>query len=356
MPIIRPEVTLRTRSLVAAVLALAALVVAGCGGAEDTASGGGASSSSSGGGSTRLSLVAYSTPQVVYDEVIPGFRKTAAGKGVSFSESFGASGDQSRAVESGLAADVVAFSLEPDMTRLVKAGLVADDWADNTHKGLVSRSVVSLIVRKGNPKNIHTWDDLLKPGVSVLTPNPFTSGAAKWNILAAYGAKSGGGENAQAGLDYLHQLVTKHVKVQDKSGREALQDFTSGTGDVLISYENEAITAQKKGQKVDYVIPDQTILIENPIAVVSESKHLDQAKAFLDYALSPAAQQKFADWGYRPVDESILKRNADRFPTPSGLFTIRDLGGWSKVNDTFFDPDKGSVAKIEEAAGVSTAK
>jgi sulfate/thiosulfate transport system substrate-binding protein len=347
---------LRTRSLVAAVLALAALVAAGCGGADDTASGGGASATSSGGGSTKLSLVAYSTPQVVYDEVIPGFRKTAAGKGVSFSESFGASGDQSRAVESGLAADVVAFSLEPDMTRLVKAGLVADDWAANADKGLVSRSVVSLIVRKGNPKNIHTWDDLLKPGVSVLTPNPFTSGAAKWNILAAYGAKSGGGENPQAGLDYLRQLITKHVKVQDKSGREALQDFTSGTGDVLISYENEAITAQKKGQKVDYVIPDQTILIENPIAVVSKSKHLDQAKAFVDYALSPAAQQKFADWGYRPVDESVLKDNADEFPTPSGLFTIRDLGGWSKVNDSFFDPDKGSVAKIEAAAGVSTAK
>ena len=137
-----------------AVLALAVLVVAGCGGAEDTVGGGGAATASSGKGSTRLSLVAYSTPQVVYDEVIPGFRGTPAGKGVAFSESFGASGDQSRAVESGLAADVVAFSLEPDMTRLVKAGLVSDDWAANAHKGLVSRSVVSLIVRKGNPKDI----------------------------------------------------------------------------------------------------------------------------------------------------------------------------------------------------------
>ena len=173
------------------------------------------------------------------------------------------------------------------MTRLVKAGLVAEDWAANAHKGLVSRSVVSLIVRKGNPKGIHTWDDLLKPGIKVLTPNPFTSGAAKWNILAAYGAKSGGGEDPQEGLAYLRELITKHVTVQDKSGREALQDFASGNGDVLISYENEAITAQKKGQQVDYVIPDQTILIENPIAVVSKSKHPEQAKAFLDYALSP---------------------------------------------------------------------
>jgi sulfate transport system substrate-binding protein len=350
------DVKARSLALLAVVIA-AALVVAACGGADDTAGGGSSSSSSTAAGAkSRLSLVAYSTPQVVYDEVIPQFQKTEAGNGVTFRESFGASGDQSRAVESGLPADVVAFSLAPDMDRLVKAGLVDKTWANTPTKGLVSRSVVSFIVRKGNPKNIHTWDDLLKPGVKVLTPNPFTSGAAKWNILAAYGAKSGGGENAQAGLAYLRDLITKHVQVQDKSGREALQNFTSGTGDVLISYENEAITAQKKGQKVDYVIPDQTILIENPIAVVSKSSHPAQAKAFLNFALSAAAQQKFADWGYRPVDQKVFDANKSKFPTPKGLFTIRDLGGWSKVNDEFFDPDKGSVAKIESDAGVSTDK
>jgi sulfate/thiosulfate-binding protein len=350
----------KARSLALLAVAIAvALLAAACGGADDTAGGGSSSSSSSpagGGAKAQLSLVAYSTPQVVYDEVIPAFRKTEQGAGVSFRESFGASGDQSRAVESGLPADVVAFSLAPDMDRLVKAGLVDKTWANTPTQGLVSKSVVSLIVRKGNPKNIHTWDDLLKPGVKVLTPNPFTSGAAKWNILAAYGAKSGGGENAQAGLAYLRDLITKHVVVQDKSGREALNNFTSGTGDVLISYENEAITAQKKGQKVDYVIPDQTISIENPIAVVSKSSHPQQAKAFLDFALSAPAQQTFADWGYRPVDRAVFDKNASKFPTPKGLFTIRDLGGWSKVNDEFFDPDTGSVAKIEQAAGVSTAK
>jgi sulfate/thiosulfate transport system substrate-binding protein len=345
---------LRTRSLLAAVTALLALAVAACGGASDTSGGG--STAASGKGSTKLSLVAYSTPQVVYDEVIPGFEKTEAGAGVTFKQSYGASGDQSRAVESGLPADVVAFSLAPDMDRLVKAGIVAKDWADTPTKGLVSKSVVSLIVRKGNPKHIRTWDDLLRPGIKVLTPNPFTSGAAKWNIMAAYGAKSDGGQDPKAGLAYLRDLITKHVTTQDKSGREALQDFVSGNGDVLISYENEAITAQKKGQQVDYVIPDKTILIENPIAVVDKSKHAAQAKAFVAYALSKPAQEKFAEWGYRPVDESVLKANASRFPTPSGLFTIRDLGDWSKVNDVFFDPDKGSVADIEKSAGVSTAK
>jgi len=345
----------KARSLaLLAPLAVAALVAAGCGGSDDTV--GGSSSSSGGGSKARLSLVAYSTPQVVYDEVIPQFTKTDAGRGVSFRESFGASGDQSRAVEAGLPADVVTFSLEPDMTRLVEAGLVAEDWAQTPTKGLVSRSVVTFIVRKGNPKNIRTWDDLLKPGVKVLTPNPFTSGAAKWNLLAGYGAKSGGGENPDAGLAYLRELITEHVAVQDKSGREALQNFASGTGDVLLSYEYEAITAQRKGQKVDFVVPDQTILIENPIALVKNSKSPEQAKAFLDYTLSAPAQQKFAEWGYRPVDESVFERNASKFPTPKGLFTIRDLGGWPKVNAEFFDPDKGSVAKIEEEAGVSTAK
>src|SRR3954447_3246864 len=306
--------TVKARSLALLAVAIAvALVAAACGGADDTAGGGSSSSASTGGGAkAQLSLVAYSTPQVVYDEVIPAFRKTEAGSGVTFKESFGASGDQSRAVESGLPADVVAFSLEPDMDRLVKAGLVAQDWANTPTKGLVSRSVVSFIVRKGNPKNIRTWDDLLKPGVKVLTPNPFTSGAAKWNILAAYGAKSGGGENAQAGLDYLRELVTKHVAVQDKSGREALQNFTAGTGDVLLSYENEAITAQRKGQKVDYVVPDQTILIENPIAVIKSSKNLAKAKAFVSYALLAPAQQRFAEWGYRPVDQAVFQKNASK--------------------------------------------
>src|SRR5215207_1006538 len=354
MPIARSEFTLRTRSLLAAVLALAALVAAGCGGAEDTK--GGSSASASGGGSkATLSLVAYSTPQVVYDEIIPAFKKTPDGSGIGFKTSFGASGEQSRAVEAGQKADVVSFSVEPDVTRLVEAGLVADDWkAANGHNGLVTTSVVSFIVRKGNPKNIRTWDDLLKPGIKVLTPNPFTSGAAKWNLLAGYGATSDGGKNPDAGLDYVRELITEHVEVQDKSGREALQNFIGGNGDVLLSYEYEAITANKKGEELDYVIPDDTIKIDIDIAVTE--KAAGQAQTFVDYVLSEPAQEKFADWGYRPVNEAVLEANKSKFPDPSGLFTIDDLGGWSKVNSELFDPEKGSIAKIEEDAGVSTAK
>jgi sulfate/thiosulfate-binding protein len=329
---------------------LAALALGACGGASDTHS----DSASGSKGGTTLSLVAYSTPQVVYDQVIPAFTKTAQGEGVSFRQSYGASGDQSRAVENGQAADVVAFSLAPDVDRLVKAGLVDKSWPSEPHDGFVSNSVAVLMVRKGNPKHIRTWDDLLKPGVEVLTPNPFTSGSAKWNLMAAYGAQLKAGRTPAQALAYLRELLTKHVKVQDKSGREAVQDFVGGNGDVAISYENEAITAQQKGAKVDYVIPDQTILIQNPAAVTAKAK--PQAKAFLDYLWSKPAQTVFAQHGYRPVDSSVAKQFKSRFPVPTGLFTIDYLGGWSKVNDEFFDPDKGAVTKIEQAAGVSTAK
>jgi sulfate transport system substrate-binding protein len=341
------------RNLLVAPLAVAVLAVAGCGGASDTKGGEAAAASGGDGSKGTLSLVAYSTPQVVYDEIIPAFGKTPEGKGVKFKTSFGASGDQSRAVEAGLPADVATFSTEPDMTRLVDAGLVRDDWNAGPNKGLVTTSVVAFVVRKGNPKHIRTWADLIKPGVEVLTPNPFSSGAAKWNLLAAYGQASHGGKDPKAGLAYVKRLI-EHVMVQDKSGREALQNFTSGNGDVLLSYEYEATTAQKKGQDVDYVVPDDTIKIDIDIAATAKAK--PAARQFLDYVLSKPAQERFASWGYRPVNEEVLAANKDRFPNPPGLFGIDDLGGWSKVDDELFDVDTGAIAKLEEDAGVSTAK
>jgi sulfate transport system substrate-binding protein len=344
----------KARIPLTALLALALAVCAGCGGASDEKGGGSSSASGDGAAKTTLSLVAYSTPQVVYDEIIPAFQKTPEGAGVGFKTSYGASGDQSRAVEAGQKADVVTFSVEPDMTRLVEPGIVGPDWNAGPNKGLVTTSVVAFVVRKGNPKHIRTWADLLRPGIKVLTPNPFTSGAAKWNLLAAYGQASKNGQDPQAGLAYVRELITKHVSVQDKSGREALQNFTSGNGDVLLSYEYEATTAQKKGQDVDYVLPDDTIKIDIDIATTAKAP--PQAKQFLDYVLSKPAQEKFASWGYRPVNDEVLKANSERFPNPSGLFTIGDLGGWKKVNDALFDPDKGAIAKIESDAGVSTAK
>jgi sulfate/thiosulfate transport system substrate-binding protein len=342
----------KARNLLIALIALAAVVVAGCGGASDEK--GDAAASSSSGEKGTLALVAYSTPQVVYDELIPAFGNTPEGEGVGFKTSFGASGDQARAVEAGQEADVVTFSTEPDMTRLVDAGIVDPAWKEGPNEGLVTTSVVSFVVREGNPKNIRTWDDLLKPGIEVLTPNPFSSGAAKWNLLAGYGYASDGGKNPDAGLAYVRELINDHVKVQDKSGREALQNFIGGNGDVLLSYEYEAITANKNGENLEYVIPDDTIKINIDIATTKDAPA--EAKSFLDYVLSRPGQEQFAAWGYRPVNEDVLAANKDKFPNPPGLFTIEDLGGWEQVNAELFDIEGGAIAEIEEQAGVSTAQ
>ncbi len=328
-----------------ALLALLAvpLALVGCGGLG----GSGAD------GTSKLSLVAYSTPKEAYEQLIPAFQHTAAGKGVSFDQSYGASGDQSRAVAAGLPADVITLSLAPDMDKLVEPGIVDAGWSKDEFGGFVTDSVVVLAVRKGNPKGIHGWEDLVKPGVEVLTPNPFTSGGARWNLMAAYGAQRKAGRSAAQSLAFLKQVLA-HTPVQDKSARESLQTFAGGKGDVLLAYENEAITARDKGVELDYVVPDSTILIENPIAVSQKSKAPKQAKAFVDWARSPEAQKLFAGQGYRPVREEFV--DPKRFPTPPKLFRIGELGGWDTVMKRFFDPDKGGVAAIERDLGVSTAK
>jgi sulfate transport system substrate-binding protein len=339
----------RNRSLGALLSGLAlialVLVASGCGGSSDASSGGG---DGSGG---KLTLVAYSTPEEAYKDLIPAFNKTPEGKGVGFSQSYAASGEQSRAVEGGLPADVVEFSLEPDMTRLVDADMVDKSWNQNQYKGMVTDSVVVLMVRKGNPKNIKGWDDLTTGKVDVLEPNPFTSGGAKWNIMAAYGAQLEAGKSPEEAQQYIADLF-KNVSVLDKSARESLATFSSGKGDVLLGYENEAILAQQKGEDIDYIVPDQTILIENPIAATSEAKDPKLAQAFVNFLYTPEAQKIFVDKGYRPVVKDTP--GADKFPTPSQLFEITKFGGWDKVNTEFFDPEKGIVAQIFQDQGKST--
>jgi sulfate/thiosulfate-binding protein len=331
----------------AAVAVVAAVPLAACSSSSDSS--GGSSSSPK----VTLSLVAYSTPKAAYTEIIKAFQATDAGKNVSFTTSYGASGDQSRKVAAGLKADVVAFSLEPDITRLVKANLVAKDWNSGQYKGMVTDSVVVIATRKGNPKNIKTWDDLTKSGVSVITPNPFTSGGARWNVMAAYGAKSDVGKNEAAGEAYLKALF-KNVAVQDDSARNSLQTFTNGKGDAMIAYENDAIFAQQNNVSLDYTIPAATIKIENPVAVTSDSAHPTQAKAFADFLLTPTAQQIYAKNGYRPIVPGTT--TDQKFPTPTALFTIDQLGGWTVVSKKFFDPDTGVMAGIERSLGVSTSK
>jgi sulfate/thiosulfate-binding protein len=312
-----------------------------------TACGGEASSSTE---KVTLALVAYSTPQEAYEQIIAAYQETPDGENVEFTTSFGGSGDQSRAVESGLPADIVAFSLEPDMTRVVKAGIVAEDWNSDEHAGMVTDSVVVIATREGNPKNLTDWDDLTQPGVEVITPNPFTSGGARWNVLAAYGAASDVGANHEAGVAYLNDLF-KNVPVQDDSARKSLQTFSGGKGDAILAYENEAIFANQKGQKLEYTVPDETILIENPVAVTESSKHPEEAQAFLDYLRSEEAQRIFLENGYRPVNEDVAAEGD--FPTPNGLFTIADLGGWTDVTDQFFNTDGSIMLDVERSIGVA---
>jgi sulfate/thiosulfate transport system substrate-binding protein len=335
--------------LLAALLALvSALGVAGCGGGDDTTSG---SSSGSGSGG-NIDVVGYSTPESVYQESLePAFEKTSEGSGVSFSNSFGASGDQSRAVAAGQPASVVHFAQAGDMERLVEEGQVDANWDKQPFGGIAQDSIVVITVRKGNPEGIKTLDDVISKDIDVVTPNPFSSGAARWNIMAIYGTEINAGKSETEALAAVKTVLEKAV-AQPGSARDALAAFTSGQGDVLLGYENEAIKAENEGEDVEYVIPPSTILIETPIAVTKEATE-PAAQDFLKFIWSDAGQEIWAENGYRPVNPKLV--DSKEFPTPADLFKISQFGGWGKVNDDFFDEETGSVAKIEGELGVSTS-
>lgn len=337
----------RTARTVAALFATAT-VLAGCsGGASDVAGG---AKSAGADAETNLNLVAYAVPEPGWSKIIPAFAVTPEGKGVGVTTSYGASGDQSRAVVDGKPADLVNFSVEPDIARLVKAGKVAADWDAGVTRGIPFGSVVTFVVRKGNPKNIRDWDDLLRADVEVVTPSPLSSGSAKWNLLAPYAAKSDGGANPQAGLDFVATLVGEHVKTRPGSGREATDVFLQGTGDVLLSYENEAINVERQGKPVEHINPPQTFKIENPVAVVNTTAHLEAATALKNYLYTPEAQKIWAQAGFRPVDPAVAADFAADFPAPAKLWTIADLGGWSTVDAALFDKENGTITKIYKKA------
>jgi sulfate/thiosulfate-binding protein len=339
--------------LPAALLALLiAVFAAGCGSSSDDSTDSSSSSNASSGSGGSLSVVGYSTPESVYQEALePGFEKTPDGSGVNFSNSFGASGDQSRAVVAGQPASVVHFAQAGDMERLVEeGGLVGKDWDKQKYGGIAQDSVVVITVRKGNPEGIKSFDDILSKDVDVVTPNPFSSGAARWDIMAVYGNAINQGKSPDEALADVKTLLEKAV-VQPGSARDALAAFTQGEGDVLLGYENEAIKAIDEGEDVEYVIPPSTILIETPIAVTTDAPE-PAAQDFLNYIWSDAGQEIWAENGYRPVNPKLVDEK--QFPTPKDLFRISQFGGWSKVNDDFFDDETGSVAEIEGELGVST--
>jgi sulfate transport system substrate-binding protein len=334
---------------------LIAVAVTGCGGGASTAGGATGGSDTGSSGDAKLSVVGYSTPESVYTETLePAFEQSPQGKGVSFSNSFGASGDQSRAVAAGQPASVVHFSTGSDMERLVEEGeIVSKGWDGPPHGGIATTSLVVILVEKGNPLGIESFKDLEEDeDAQIITPNPFSSGSARWNIMAVYGAAIEEGDSEAEALAAVQSVLEKTV-AQPGSGRDAFNAFKEGEGNVLLTYENEAIKAEREGEDVEYVIPPYTIEIETPIAVTAEAPE-PAAEDFLDWMWSEEGQKLWAENGYRPVDKKLI--DPKQFPEPAkGLFQIAKFGGWAKVKDQFFDEETGSVAKIEEDLGVSTS-
>ncbi|MCW2797832.1 sulfate ABC transporter substrate-binding protein [Nocardioides sp.] len=324
----------------AALVAAGVLALSGC--SSDAAS-----------SDNELNLVGYSVLEQANAGVIKAFEATTPGKDVTFKESYGASGDQARAVIAGQKADLVHLSLEPDVQKLVDEGLVADDWKNNATKGICTSSIVVMVVRTGNPKNITKWSDLTQPGIGIVTPNPASSGSAKWNLLAAYGSILGDGGTEADAQAYMKDFFGNIAALPD-SGRDATTAFTSGTGDVLLSYENEAILARQSGTDFDYIIPDSTLKIENPCAVTTDAANATDANAFLDFQKSAEGQKLYAETGYRPLVDvgsvTVAGANdeANPFPEPAKLLTIdADFGGWADANTKYFDETDGILTKIQ---------
>jgi len=305
---------------------------------------------------TTLNLVAYSTPKTVMGKLISMFQDTPAGQGVSFTQSYGPSGTQAQAIVAGQPADIAFLSTGEDVNTLVKAGLVAGNWAAAPDHGLAADSVVVFVVRNGNPKHIKHWSDLLKPGVQIVTPNPFSSGSAKWNVLAAYGAMRRLGKTDAQATAFVQKLF-QHVVSQDSSGRNATNTFLAGKGDVLLTYESEAYAARQAGQDVRFVIPRQTMVIQLPIVPLKSSPNLAKAKQFIEFVQSPAAQDVFGQYGFRPLDKKALQKYfGTQLSVKPGQFTIADkmFGGWPKVDKTWFDPTHGRMVGIEQKVGGPT--
>jgi sulfate transport system substrate-binding protein len=329
---------IRLAALVAATATIPA-VLSGC-----------AASSGSTTDSNKLSVVGFSVLKTANEPVMSDFSKTSAGKGVTFTTSYGASGDQSRLVAGGLPTDEVHLSLAPDVESLVSAGLVDKSWDQTPTKGILTESEVVFLVRKGNPLHIHSWDDLVKPGVKVITPNPASSGSAKWNILAAWAHITGnGGTDAQAKA-FVTKLLHNAVALPS-SGSDALSSFVAGNGDVLLAYENDSIEARAAGDAVDYVVPKDTLLIQNPAALTTKAK--PAAQDFLSFQLSKQGQTDYAKAGFRPVLSGITtdvpgaNDPSNPFPKIQKQFTIdKTFGGWDKANPEFFDDKVGIITKI----------
>lgn len=306
-----------------------------------------------------LSLAAASPTEPGWDAIIPAFADTEQGRDVKVRPSFGPSGSLSREVAEGKRADIVGFTIEPEIARLVTEGRVTPQWNADVTAGLPFGSVVTLVVREGNPLAVTDWDDLLRPGVTVVTADPGESGSATWSLLAAYAAGSDGGRDHKAGLDFVTRLVADHLTGRPASAEEAAEAFLRGDADVLITSENQAIRLAERGEdpggpgrseSVAYLIPDRTLRIEYPVAVMSTSTSLRKAAELRNFLFTPEGQRIWARAGFRPVDPAVAGEFAARFPQPPVLWTVAGLGGWDTLYPALFDPDNGAISRIYREA------
>jgi sulfate transport system substrate-binding protein len=319
--------------------------------------------SRSNGQKVTLRLGGYTTPREAYGKgIIPAFQKywkEKTGQDVEFQESYQGSGAQSRAIIGGFEADIAALSLEADITKIAEAGLITHDWQSTPNRGMVSTSIVVIAVRPGNPKGIHDWPDLTRPGLNVLTPDPKTSGGAQWNVNAIYGAALRGAagvpKDDQAAAKQFLKDVFRNVSILDKGARESITTFEKGIGDVAITYENEVLVGRQSGQKYDYVIPHSTILIENPVALVD--KYVDKhgvrqaAEAFVNFLWEKESQRTYAKFGLRPVDTEVATEVQAQYPRVEDLWQIDFLGGWGRVSKDIYGPDGVYTKVFEELHG-----
>ena len=326
---------------------------------------GGATSDRRSGSALKVTLGAYTTPREAYRQVIPLFQKhwqEETGQTVTFDESYLGSGAQSRAVVEGFEADVVALSLAFDVTRIENNGLITHDWRAKPHGGMVSTSIVSFAVRQGNPKGIHDWADLARPGIEILTPNPRMSGGAMWNILGLYGAAIRGyvegvpAGDPDAAQEFMFNVL-KNVTAMDQSARESITTFEKGIGDVAITYENEVLVGLLSGDYYDLVIPRSTILIENPLALVDVyvDKHGNRevVEAFIDFLFTPEMQTVFAQYGLRSLDPQVAQATRDRYPPVEDLFTVDFFGGWDEAIQVMFADDGIFTRTLTRAQGAN---
>ncbi|WP_219838677.1 sulfate ABC transporter substrate-binding protein [Paenibacillus sp. R14(2021)] len=347
----KPTLTKGWRIAGTALLSLTLLLTAACGkDGNGTTANGDAQPGAAAKGDVTLVIGAYSVAKDAFAVLLPAFAKqwkAKTGQTVAFQESYEASGTQARAIAGGFEADVAVLAMESDIGKIEKAGFITNDWRKAGDNGMITRSIAVLGTRKDNPKGIHDWEDLTRKGVKVLYPNPKTSGGAQWDINAMYGAglkesEARTGKKDPAYAKAFLERIHHNVESLDKSGRASMAAFEYGVGDVIVTYENELLARIKQGVPYEVVVPKSTILIENPAAVVDKNadKHGTRkvADAFVAYLHTKEAQHIFADYGFRPVDPTVMEEVKGNYVNPVDLFDIQYLGGWDYVRKTLYSP------------------